>query len=99
MIPIHFIWMCGDTDTIVTEPFVYFLPQFLQNPETLGQKTESEGASKVKHQQTGRKLQHLNLSILSRNIVFVVDELAFLVGGGDEERRSRNSIRKYLFTV
>ena len=60
MIPIHFIWMCGDTDTIVIEPFVYFLPRFLQNPETLGQKTESEGASKVKDQQTGRKLQHLN---------------------------------------
>ena len=69
MIAIHFIWMCGDTDTIVREPFVYFLPQFLQNPETFGQKTESEGASKVnhQHQQTERKL-HLNWLVVDQGV-------------------------------
>ena len=54
-----YVWRYWDTDTIVIEPFVYFLPQFLQNPETLGLETDSEGAAKVNHQQAGRKL-HLN---------------------------------------
>ena len=40
---IHFIGMCGDTDTIVIHPFVDFLPQFLQNPERHQVRAGTEG--------------------------------------------------------
>ena len=44
-----------DTDTIVIEPFVYFLPQFLQNLETSGQKTESYRAGEVNRPKTNKQ--------------------------------------------
>ena len=49
------VWRYRDTDTIVIEPFVYFLPQFLQNLETSGQKTESYRAGEVNRPKTNKQ--------------------------------------------
>ena len=102
MVPIHFIWMCGDTEILIQQLYNHLFISYLNfckiqrhQDRTLNLR---EHPRLTTNNQRDRDCFILTAIDCQEIIVFIVARLAFLVGsGGDEERKKKQRLHQKVF--